>query len=92
MPWISPLEVLSNLYTVIGTPEMVDSIKQGRSVEVSPQFSTGGNGKKIHEKGFRVETSPVQTKVVDACHNLVAIGFVMWENVRSYFQPTKVFV
>ena len=93
MPWISPLEVLNHLYTVIGTPEMVSSIKQGCRVEVSPQFSTEGNGKKTDEKEFGLGTNPVQIKVVDdTCHNLVAIGFVMWENLGSYFQPTKVFV
>ena len=92
VPWISPLEVLNHLHTVIGTPEMVSSIKQGRRVEVSPQFSTEGNSKKADKKEFGLETNPVQIKVVDTCHNLVAIGFVMWENLGSYFQPTKVFV
>ena len=91
VPWISPLEVLNHLYTIIGTPEMVSSIKQGRRVEVSSQFSIEGNIKKTDEKEFRLTANPVQTKVVDTCHNLVAIGFLMWDNLSSFFQPTKVF-
>ena len=92
VPWIPLLDVLNHLCTVIGTPEMVSSIKQGRRVKISRQNSMDGSVKKISENELRQENSPVQTKVVDACQNLVAIGLIMWETTGSYFQPTKVFV
>jgi len=92
VPWISPLELLDHLNTIVGSAEMVVSIKQGRRVEVLQQNWTESGVKMTGNCVIESETNSVKTKVVDSCQNLVAIGHIMWENEASYFHPIKVFV
>ena len=92
VPWISPLELLDHLNTIVGSAEMVVSIKQGRRVEVLQQNWTESGVKMTENCVIESETNSVKTKVVDSCQNLVAIGHIMWENEASYFRPIRVFV
>ena len=92
VPWISPLELLDHLNTIVGSAEMVVSIKQGRSVEFFQQNWTDSGVKLTENCVIESETYSVKTKVVDSCQNLVAIGHIMWENEASFFHPIKVFV
>ena len=92
VPWISPLELLDHLNTIVGSAEMVVSIKQGRSVEFFQQNWTDSGVKLTENCVIESETNSVKTKVVDSCQNLVAIGHIMWENEASFFHPIKVFV
>jgi tRNA pseudouridine55 synthase len=92
VPWISPLELLDHLNTIVGSAEMVVSIKQGRSVEFFQQNWTDSGVKLTENCVIESETNSVKTKVVDSCQNLVAIGHIMWENKASFFHPIKVFV
>ena len=92
MPWISPLELLDHLNTIVGSAEMVVSIKQGRRVEVLQQNWTESGVKMTENCVIESEANSVKTKVVDPCQNLVAIGHIVWENEASYFQPIRVFV
>ena len=92
VPWISPLELLDHLNTIVGSAEMVFSIKQGRSVEFFQQNWTDSDVNLTENCVIESETNSVKTKVVDSCQNLVAIGHIMWENDASFFHPIKVFV
>jgi tRNA pseudouridine55 synthase len=92
VPWISPLELLDHLNTIVGSAEMVVSIKQGRSVEFFQQNWTDSGVKLTENCVIESETNSVKTKVVDSCQNLVAIVHIMWENKASFFHPIKVFV
>ena len=92
VPWISPLELLDHLNTIVSSAEMVVSIKQGRRVEVLQQNWTESGVKMTENCVIESETNSVKTKVVDSCQNLVAIGHIMWENKANYFHPIKVFV
>ena len=92
VPWISPLELLDHLNTIVGSAEMVVSIKQGRRVEFLQQNLTESVVKMTENSVIESETNSVKTKVVDSCQNLVAIGHIMWENETSYFHPIRVFV
>ncbi len=92
VPWISPLELLDHLNTIVGSAEMVVSIKQGRSVEFFQQNWTESGVIMTENCVIESETNSVKTKVVDSCQNLVAIGHIMWENEASFFHPIKVFV
>ena len=92
VPWISPLELLDHLNTIVGSAEMVVSIKQGRSVEFFQQNWTDSGVKLTENCVIESETNSVKTKVVDSCQNLVAIGHIMWENEASFFHPIKVFL
>ena len=92
VPWISPLELLDHLNTIVGSAEMVVSIKQGRRVEVLQQDWTESGVKMTGNCVIESEINSVKTKVVDSCQNLVAIGHIMWENEASYFHPKRVFV
>ena len=92
VPWISPLELLDHLNTIVGSAEMVFSIKQGRSVEFFQQNWTDSDANLTENCVIESETNSVKTKVVDSCQNLVAIGHIMWENEASFFHPIKVFV
>ena len=92
VPWISPLELLDNLNTIVGSAEMVVSIKQGRSVEFFQKNWTDSGVKLTENCVIESETNSVKTKVVDSCQNLVAIDHIMWENEASFFHPIKVFV
>ena len=80
VPWISPLELLDHLNTIVGSAEMVVSIKQGRRVEVLQQNWTESGVKMTENCVIKSKTNSVKTKVVDSCQNLVAIGHIMWEN------------
>jgi len=91
-PWIPPIELLNHLNTVVGSAEMVVSIKLGRRVEVLEQYWTESNEKLTEYKVLQSETNSIKTKVVDSCQNLVAIGHILWENNSQYFQPKKVFI
>ena len=92
VPWISPLELLDHLNTIVGSAEMIFSIKQGRSVEFFQQNWTDSDVNLTENCVIESETNSVKTKVVDSCQNLVAIGNIMWENEASFFHPIKVFV
>ena len=92
VPWISPLELLDHLNTIVGSAETVVSIKQGRRVEFLQQNLTESVVKMTENSVIESETNSVKTKVVDSCQNLVAIGHIVWENEASYFQPIRVFV
>ena len=92
MPWISPLELLDHLNTIVGSSEMVVSIKQGRRVKVLQQNWTESGVKMTENCVIDSETNSVKTKVVDSCQNLVALGHIMWENGACYFHPIRVFV
>jgi len=92
VPWISPLKLLDHLNTIVGSAEMVVSIKQGRRVEFFQQNWTDSGVKMTENCVIESETNSVKTKVVDSCQNLVAIGHIMWENEASFFHPIKVFV
>ena len=92
VPWISPLELLDHLNTIVGSAETVVSIKQGRRVEFLQQNLTESVVKMTENSVIESETNSVKTKVVDSCQNLVAIGHIMWENDASYFHPKRVFV
>ena len=92
VPWISPLELLDHLNTIVGSAEMVVSIKQGRRVEFLQQNLTESVVKMTENSVIESETNSVKTKVVDSCQNLVAIGHIMCENETSYFHPIRVFV
>ena len=92
VPWISPLELLDHLNTIVGSAETVVSIKQGRRVEFLQQNLTESVVKMTENSVIESETNSVKTKVVDSCQNLVAIGHIMWENETSYFHPIRVFV
>ncbi len=92
VPWISPLELLDHLNTIVGSAETVVSIKQGRRVEFLQQNLTESVVKMTENSVIESETNSVKTKVVDSCQNLVAIGHIMCENETSYFHPIRVFV
>jgi len=92
VPWISPLKLLDHLNTIVGSAEMVVSIKQGRRVEVLQQDWTESGVKMTENCVIESETNSVKTKVIDSCQNLVAIGHIMCENEASYFHPKRVFV
>ena len=92
VPWISPLKLLNHLYTVSATSQMLTDIKHGRRVEVPEPPDTEKNTEKYAEYEFYAESKQIQTKVLDSGHNLVAIGYLMWENDVCYFQPSKVFI
>jgi tRNA pseudouridine55 synthase len=92
VPWISPLEVLDHLYTVVSNNRMVSLIKHGRTVELTNVPYGNDNGVKAEKTDFVEGKSDKQAKVIDTCQNLVAIGRIIWENGGSYFKPTKVFV
>ena len=47
---------------------------------------------KDKDDNFSDSTHPYQTKVLDCNQNLIAIGFLLWENKSCYFQPSKVFI
>jgi tRNA pseudouridine55 synthase len=91
-PWISPLKLLNNLHTVCATSEILTALKHGRRVKVTELLDTVINTEKSAENEFSADSNQVQTKVLDSDHNLVAIGYAMWENDACYFQPSKVFI
>lgn len=92
VPWISPLEVLDHLYTVVANSRMVSLIKHGRTILITNLYNGNDNVVKVEKTDFVKGKSPKQAKVTDACQNLVATGQIIWENGGSYFKPTKVFV
>ncbi|HJL95049.1 MAG TPA: hypothetical protein QF871_07400, partial [SAR324 cluster bacterium] len=92
VPWISPLKLLSHVYTVSATTHMMTFIKNGRQVEVPKPIETIKNKNKYPESELSIESNQIQTKVLDSNHNLVAIGYVMCENNVWLFKPTKVFI
>jgi tRNA U55 pseudouridine synthase TruB len=92
VPWISPLKLLNHLYTVSATSQMLTDLKHGRRVEVPEPPDNVKNTEKSTENDLSAESTQIQTKVLDSDHNLVAIGYLMWENDLCYFQPSKVFI
>ena len=91
-PWISPTKILNHIYTINADEKMLSFIKNGRRVEFSRQFYGIKNKKDKVENKFIEKTNLIQTKVLDYEQNLIAIGFLLWENKSCYFQPSKVFI
>jgi len=92
IPWISPLNVLSHIYTIYADEKMLSFIKFGRQVKISQSNKFFELNKSKFEYDFIDESNHIQTKVLDDEQNLVAIGFLLWENNHCYFQPSKVFI
>jgi tRNA pseudouridine55 synthase len=92
VPWISPLKLLDHLYTVSATSQILTALKYGRRVEVPEPLDTVQNNEMSAENEFSAESKQIQTKVLTSDDNLVAIGYLMWENDVCYFQPSKVFI
>jgi len=92
VPWISPLILLKNLFTINASYEMQSFIKFGRRVELT-HSNNSLEWKIIKEnKVIKQKINSVQTKVLDINQNLIAIGYLIWENEHCYFQPSKVFI
>jgi len=92
IPWISPLKILNHIHTINADEEMLSFIKCGRQVKISHKsISLKRNTYKLGNEILK-ESNFFQTKVLDYDQNLVAIGFLLWENKLCYFQPSKVFV
>ena len=92
VPWISPLKLLDHLYTVSATSQILTALNYGRRVEVPEPLDTVQNTEMSAENEFSAESKQIQTKVLTSDDNLVAIGYLMWENDVCYFQPSKVFI
>jgi len=92
VPWISPISLLNHINTLNVDDEMTSKIKFGQRIK----FPLSSNFKE-YKKNLRVKdltkiTNHLQSKVLDNNQNLIAIGFLLWENESCYFQPTKVFL
>ena len=92
IPWISPLNLLKDIFTINANYEMLSNIKFGRRVELThsnnfPEWEIIKKDKVIKQK-----IDCIQTKVLDINQNLIAIGNLLWENEDCYFQPSKVFI
>ena len=92
VPWISPLKLLDHFYTVIATAQMLTALKYGRRVEVSKPLDTEQDIEISEENGFSLELKKIWIKVLTSDDNLVAIGYLIWENKIYFFQPSKVFI
>ncbi|MBC8259869.1 MAG: tRNA pseudouridine(55) synthase TruB [SAR324 cluster bacterium] len=92
VPWIFPVDVLNHLHTIISTPDILKLLKDGRRIEIPQSIMFEHEDTKCFLNVLKDTSKTAQTKVLDDCQNIVAIGFVMWENGDCYFQPTKVFV
>ena len=92
IPWIYPIEILNNFYTLAASSGLVANIKHGRAVQVSEMSCIDENLEKTEKKYFTKENTPKQAKVTDSSQNLVAIGQIIWENNMNFFKPSKVFI
>jgi tRNA U55 pseudouridine synthase TruB len=92
VPWISPLKLLDQLYTVSATSQILTALKYGRRVEVPEPLDTVQNTEMSAENEFSEDSKQIHTKVLTSDNNLVAIGYLMWEDDVCYFQPSKVFI
>ena len=92
IPWIYPIEILNNFYTLAASSGLVANIKHGRAVQVSEMSCMDENLKKTQIIHFTKENTPMQAKVTDSSQNLVAIGQIIWENNMNFFKPSKVFI
>ena len=86
------MKLLSNLNTINADDELLSSIKFGRRLELM-QTSYSSKLKKMQNKITREQKNiPFKIKVLDVDQNLIAIGYLLWENKSCYFQPSKVFI
>jgi len=92
VPWIYPSEILSHFYTLAASSKIIADIKHGRAVHISEMTCINENSEYTENIYFTKENTPKQAKVTDSSQNLVAIGQIIWENSRSYFKPSKVFI
>ena len=92
IPWISPLKILNHIFTINADEKMLTFIKFGRQVKISLPYKYLKKNTSKLENYFFDESNHFQTKVLDNNQNLVAIGFLLWENNSCYFQPSKVFI
>jgi len=92
IPWIYPIEILNQFYTLAASSTLVANIKQGRAVQVSEMSCIDENLEKTKKIYFTKENTPKQVKVTDSNQNLVAIGQIIWENDMNLFKPSKVFI
>ena len=92
LPWICPIEILNQFYTLSANSKMIENIKHGRSVKVSEIKCIAKKFDNSEIKYMIKENTPIQTKVTDSSQNLVAIGQIMWENESRFFKPSKVFI
>ena len=92
IPWIYPIEILNHFYTLAASSGMVADIKHGRAVQISEMPCINQNLENTEKTYFTKENTPKQAKVTDSNQNLVAIGQIIWDNSRSYFKPSKVFI
>jgi len=92
IPWIYPSEILNHFYTLAAGSKMIADIKHGRTVQISKMKCINENAQNTGNIYFTKENTPNQAKVTDSSQNLVAIGQIIWENSKSYFKPSKVFI
>ena len=92
IPWISPLSLLKNIFTIKANEEMQSSIKFGRRINLTHSNNSQEWEIIKEDKVIKQKISSVQTKVLDINQNLIAIGYLLWENEYCYFQPSKVFI
>ena len=92
VPWISPVKLLDSLYTVSATSQILTALKYGRRVEVPKPVDTSQNPEMSAENEFSTESKQIQTKILTSDFNLVAIGYLLWDNKKCYFKPSKVFI
>jgi len=92
IPWISPLVLLNDIYSINASDEMLSSIKFGRRVELSPSNSYPEADTLDSNELIKQQINRLQTKVLDINQNLIAIGHLLWDNKQCYFQPSKVFI
>ena len=92
IPWICPIEILNNFYTLTANDMMVAEIKHGREVQVSKTTCLNEIFEKKENISLTKKNIPKQAKVTDSRQNLVAIGQIIWENELNFFKPSKVFI
>ena len=84
-PWICPIEILNNYYTLEADAKMIAELKHGRNIQVSEITC-------LNEHFEKKENTPKQAKVTDSSQNLVAIGQIIWDDDSNFFKPSKVFI
>ena len=80
VPWVDPVELLSEWETIVIDPEQGRKLGQGQRL-------------KLPQTGFLCkENNQDRVKALDQQNNLVAVGRLLWDDMGYEFQPSRVFV
>ena len=80
LPWVDPLVLLEDWFTLMVNDIQSLKVQQGQRIEVPPLS---------REKSLK---SPMKTKTIDGQNNLVAVGMLIWDDIGCYFKPSRVLV